>query len=582
MTLPTDVGSRLPEPPASPGRARPDAAELPAGEQLHGGRFVVGRVLGRGGFGITYETEDTRLSRKVALKELFPDAASRHGGVVVAPPEGRDAFAQAKERFLREARVLARFSHPGIVHVFEVFEEHGTAYLVLELLDGETLSQVLRTKGAPFSERAGARRRRPGRRRPHRHPPGRDAPPRREPVEPRRHRVGSHRPDRLRTGPRVRRRADRLDDPHRHARLRAARAVPRIGPLRAGQRRLRAGRHALPAPHLQGAARPRSTASRAPGWSRRTGSTPRSRSSSATGSWTASSSTPGTGRSRSTRSSPASGIEAASPVVSGPVGPPPPVAAPPAPAPPTAAPFPRRSDPVAPAARPAAPESRAAPAPVPAVATWGPPPVAGPAVPDAAAYLPGPGGRPTAAQPLAGDAAGRRRRGGPHLRRPGALHAAARRRRGPALATAGDLLVHRARATWGIQDGWADRQGAGTAGVARFARNLVVSAARSLPVLAALAVLIAVWYPLHDIRPLVGLSDWYLRAVGLGVGLLVVVPALRGSATFASGIAVDEVHRRVTPSGRGLNQAGIILWLVCLALTAIGLLASPEVAPLGL
>ena len=50
--------------------------------------------------------------------------------------------------------MLARFSHPGIVHVFEVFEEHGTAYLVLELLDGETLSQVLRTKGAPFSERA--------------------------------------------------------------------------------------------------------------------------------------------------------------------------------------------------------------------------------------------------------------------------------------------------------------------------------------------------------------------------------------------------------------------------------------------
>ena len=73
---------------------------------------------------------------------------------VVAPPDGQDAFAQARERFLREARVLARFSHPGIVHVFEVFEEHGTAYLVLELLDGETLSQVLRTKGAPFSERA--------------------------------------------------------------------------------------------------------------------------------------------------------------------------------------------------------------------------------------------------------------------------------------------------------------------------------------------------------------------------------------------------------------------------------------------
>jgi hypothetical protein len=151
----------------------------------------------------------------------------------------------------------------------------------------------------------------------------------------------------------------------------------------------------------------------------------------------------------------------------------------------------------------------------------------------------------------------------------------------PALATAGDLLVHRARATWGLQSGWSDRQGAGTAAVARFLRNVVVSVTRSLPVLAGVAVLVAVWYPVHDIDALRGIADWYLRLVGLGAGLLVVVPALKGSATFASGIAVDEVHRRVAPRGRGLTQAGIVLWLVCLALTAIGLLVSPEVAPLG-
>jgi hypothetical protein len=100
-------------------------------------------------------------------------------------------------------------------------------------------------------------------------------------------------------------------------------------------------------------------------------------------------------------------------------------------------------------------------------------------------------------------------------------------------------------------------------------------------VLAGLAVLVAIWYPLHEIGPLRGFADWYLRLVGVGAGVLIVVPALRGSATFASGVAVDDVHRRVAPSDRTITQAGVILWLVCIALVAIGLLVSPEVAPLG-
>ena len=537
----------------------------------------MGRVRGRGGFGITYETEDTRLSRKVALKELFPDAASRHRGVVVAPPEGRDAFVQAKERFLREARVLARFSHPGIVHVFEVFEEHGTAYLVLELLDGETLSQVLRTKGAPFSERAALDvAARVGGALTVIHRAGmlhRDVSPSNLVV------TGSGRIvlidfglarayDAEQTGSMTRIVTPGYAPPEQYL------GSGRFGPtsdvygLAATLYRLLTSKVPLSAVDRQQGSRLEPPHRLNPAVSKLVSDGVMD------------------GLELDAGHRPQSidaflarvGIEAASPVVSGPVGPPPPVAAPPAPAPPTAAPFPRRSDPVAPApTRSPTP----APAPLPAVATWGPPPVAAHAVPDAAAYLPGPVvGRPQPSRWLVslpvGAAAVALTSAAPVLFTPLLVFGAV-----PALATAGDLLVHRARATWGIQDAWADRQGAGTAGVARFARNLVVSAARSRPVLAALAVLIAVWYPLHDIGPLVGLSDWYLRAVGLGVGLLVVVPALRGSATFASGIAVDEVHRRVTPSGRGLNQAGIILWLVCLALVAIGLLASPEVAPLG-
>ena len=136
------------------GRARTTsgAAELPPGSTLQGGRYVVGAVLGRGGFGITYATHDTRLDRDLAVKELFPAPVVRSDGTVTAPPHAAAAFAEAKARFLREASVLAHFSHPGIVRVFEVFEENGTAYLVMELLSGRTLTDLVGASGVPFAE----------------------------------------------------------------------------------------------------------------------------------------------------------------------------------------------------------------------------------------------------------------------------------------------------------------------------------------------------------------------------------------------------------------------------------------------
>jgi serine/threonine-protein kinase len=126
--------------------------ELPRGTTLQAGRFVIQRTLGRGGFGITYAADDHRLQRPVALKELFYDGAARPHGVVMPPPKGADAFAAAKARFLREAAVLARFTHPGIVRVYEVFEESGTAYLVMELLEGRTLFEHVLERGGPLTE----------------------------------------------------------------------------------------------------------------------------------------------------------------------------------------------------------------------------------------------------------------------------------------------------------------------------------------------------------------------------------------------------------------------------------------------
>ena len=127
-------------------------AELKEGERLVDGRYQILRVIGRGGFGITYEVGDRRLQRRVAMKELFPESAVRTGSMVLTPPQGRDAFRAARERFMREARVLARFTHPGIVRVYEVFEEHGTAYLVMELLEGRTLIELLQQRNRSLTE----------------------------------------------------------------------------------------------------------------------------------------------------------------------------------------------------------------------------------------------------------------------------------------------------------------------------------------------------------------------------------------------------------------------------------------------
>lgn len=127
-------------------------AELEVGARLGDGRYQILSVIGRGGFGITYDAGDRRLQRRVAMKELFPESAVRHGSLVLTPPQGRAGFREARARFLREARVLARFTHPGIVRVYEVFEQHGTAYLVMELLQGRTLVELLQQHGAPFDE----------------------------------------------------------------------------------------------------------------------------------------------------------------------------------------------------------------------------------------------------------------------------------------------------------------------------------------------------------------------------------------------------------------------------------------------
>lgn len=118
------------------------------------GKYLIGRVLGQGGFGITYLAQDTVLQRGVAIKELFPDGSTRQNSSLIPPNSlGATGFLEAKTRFLEEARTLAQFNHPGIVRVLEVFEANNTAYLVMEALTGETLgAKMAREQKLPEAE----------------------------------------------------------------------------------------------------------------------------------------------------------------------------------------------------------------------------------------------------------------------------------------------------------------------------------------------------------------------------------------------------------------------------------------------
>jgi len=131
---------------------------LPAGTLLDG-KYLIGRVLGSGGFGITYLAVDERLGLRVAIKEYMPraEAVRSSDGRTVEPGthQDREAFNFGLEKFLEEARVLARISsrdNPRIVSLFSFFTAHGTAYLVMPYLEGQTLAELLRSRGGSLPE----------------------------------------------------------------------------------------------------------------------------------------------------------------------------------------------------------------------------------------------------------------------------------------------------------------------------------------------------------------------------------------------------------------------------------------------
>ncbi|MBO7251305.1 MAG: protein kinase [Oscillospiraceae bacterium] len=132
-------------------RSRNDRHQLPMGIVIHQ-QYVVGRVLGQGGFGITYMGWDLLLNIPVAIKEFYPGGlVSRDCSAqteVKCYSDSQEIFIDSKSRFLREAQALARFINiPQIVQVQGFFEENGTAYIIMEYIQGMDLRKHIRNKG---------------------------------------------------------------------------------------------------------------------------------------------------------------------------------------------------------------------------------------------------------------------------------------------------------------------------------------------------------------------------------------------------------------------------------------------------
>ena len=133
---------------------------LRSNSTLQGGKYRIIEKLGQGGFGITYLAENTLLLGKVAIKEFFfkeycdrDDSTSR----VTIPTSGnREIVERFKQKFIKEARTIFSLNHPNIVRILDVFEENGTAYYVMDYIEGESLGDMVKRRGAiPEAEALG-------------------------------------------------------------------------------------------------------------------------------------------------------------------------------------------------------------------------------------------------------------------------------------------------------------------------------------------------------------------------------------------------------------------------------------------
>ncbi len=134
----------------------PNTMQLQPGTYLQGDKYRIIKTLGNGGFGITYLAEHELAGRNVCIKEFFPkeyynrDDDSRN--VSLGSNGSAEMMGRFKEKFIKEAKTIARLDHPNIIHIHDVFVENNTAYYVMEYIEGESLGDMVKRRG-PLAEK---------------------------------------------------------------------------------------------------------------------------------------------------------------------------------------------------------------------------------------------------------------------------------------------------------------------------------------------------------------------------------------------------------------------------------------------
>lgn len=126
--------------------------ELKPGTILQDEKYVIRNTLGAGGFGITYLAEHPMLNKLVCIKEFFPREyynRDNNSRTISLGSQGSARMMEAyRNKFIKEARTIARLQHPNVISIHDVFEENNTAYYVMEYIEGDTLSGIVKRCGA--------------------------------------------------------------------------------------------------------------------------------------------------------------------------------------------------------------------------------------------------------------------------------------------------------------------------------------------------------------------------------------------------------------------------------------------------